>query len=234
MSPEGDSGALLVDFGGVLTSSVFESFAAYAGGVGPDPNVVEKLFREDRESQDALVRHETGLEPIEQFEVVFAERLRAHGAEVEAEGLVRKLTENLHPDEPMIGAVRRARENGIPTVLVSNSLGYEAYEGYDLESLLDHIILSGHVGVRKPSRKIYEMAIEAAGVEPSACVMIDDLAQNISGAERVGMRGIVHTSAAETLPQMERMFGVEFSDLLQEPGVEGISAQIESGGETNE
>lgn len=231
MSDPAPPKALLVDFGGVLTSSVFDSFRAYAGGVGPDPRLIEKLFREDKPSQEALVRHETGEETIEEFERVFAERLRAHGAEVEATGLVAALTESLRPDEPMIGAVRRAGEHGIATVLVSNSLGYEAYEGYDLESLLDHVILSGHVGVRKPSRKIYEMGAEAAGVEPAECVMIDDLAQNISGAERLGMRGIVHVRSEETLPELERMFGIEFADLLQDPGVEEVSAQIENGGQ---
>lgn len=206
--------ALLVDFGGVLTTSVFDSFRAYAEGAGPDPHLIEKLFREDRIAQNALVAHETGQQTIEEFEVVFAERLRANGADAEATGLVAAMTANLHPDGPMVEAVRRAGEHGIPTVLVSNSLGYEAYEGYDLENLLDHVILSGHVGVRKPSRKMYAMGAEAAGVDPEDCVMIDDLAQNISGAERLGMQGIVHQTAFGTLPVMEDMFGIEFTDLL--------------------
>lgn len=223
--------ALLVDFGGVLTSSVFDSFRAYAGGTGPDPRLIEKLFREDKQAQDALVAHETGKESIEAFEEVFAERLRAHGADVEATGLVAAMTANLHPDQPMIGAVKRAGENGIPTVLVSNSLGYEAYEGYDLEQLLDHVILSGHVGVRKPSRKIYELGAEAAGVDPADCVMVDDLAQNVSGAERLGMQGVIHVDAAGSLPVLQEMLGIELMDLLDDPGVEDVSAQIESGGE---
>ena len=230
--------ALLVDFGGVLTTSVFDSFRAYAEGAGPDPHLIEKLFREDKVAQDALVAHETGQQTIEEFEVVFAERLRANGATAEATGLVAAMTENLHPDRPMIGAVKRAGENGIPTVLVSNSLGYEAYEGYDLEELLDHVILSGHVGVRKPSRKMYEMGAEVAGVDPADCVMIDDLAQNISGAERLGMQGIVHETAFGTLPVLEEMFGIEFTDLLTitetvswDSDVDEVSAQIESGGE---
>ncbi|MGB0121364.1 MAG: HAD family phosphatase [Solirubrobacterales bacterium] len=222
--------ALLVDFGGVLTTSVFDSFRAYAGGAGPDPNLIEKLFREDKVAQDALVAHETGKQSIEAFEEVFAGQLRANGVDAEATGLVAAMTANLHPDMPMIGAVKRAGENGIPTVLVSNSLGYEAYEGYDLEELLDHVILSGHVGVRKPSRRIYEMGAEAAGIEPEDCVMIDDLAQNVSGAGRLGMQGIVHADAALTLPVLEQMFEVDFIDLLEDPGVEGVSAQIESGG----
>lgn len=201
--------ALLIDFGGVLTSSVFDSFREYAGGVGPDPLLVEQLFREDGLSQDALVAHETGKVPIEEFEIIFAERLNHHGADVQPEGLVAQMTENLKPDEAMIEATRKIGEAGFPTVLVSNSLGYEAYDGYDLESLLDHVILSGHVGVRKPSRRMYEMGAEAAGVAPADCVMVDDLAQNISGAERIGMQGIVHLHSADTIPVLEEMFGLD-------------------------
>lgn len=201
--------ALLIDFGGVLTSSVFDSFREYAGGVGPDPLLVEQLFREDGLSQDALVAHETGKVPLEEFEIIFAERLNHHGASVEPEGLVAQLTSNLKPDELMIEATRQVGAAGFPTVLVSNSLGYEAYEGYDLEELLDHVILSGHVGVRKPSRRMYEMGAQAAGVSPGDCVMVDDLAQNISGAERLGMQGIVHTHSGETVDLLGRMFDLE-------------------------
>ncbi|MBN8866261.1 MAG: HAD family phosphatase [Solirubrobacterales bacterium] len=201
--------ALLIDFGGVLTSSVFDSFREYAGGVGPDPLLIEQLFREDGPSQEALVAHETGKVPLEEFEIIFAQRLGHHGATVEPEGLVSQLTQNLRPDEEMIEATRRIGAAGFPTVLVSNSLGYDAYDGYDLEELLDHVILSGHVGVRKPSRKIYEMGAEAAGVAPEDCVMVDDLAQNISGAERLGMQGVVHLHSKDTVAVLQEMFGID-------------------------
>ena len=65
--------ALLIDFGGVLTSSVFESFRAYMDGVGVDPKLVERLLREDEESSKALVAHESGEQPLEHFEEIFAE-----------------------------------------------------------------------------------------------------------------------------------------------------------------
>lgn len=201
--------ALLIDFGGVLTTSIFDSFRDYAGGVGPDPLLIEQLFREDGPSQEALVAHETGRAPLEEFEVIFAERLSLHGSEVEPEGLVAQLTSKLEPDELMIEATRQIGQAGFPTVLVSNSLGYEAYDGYDLENLLDHVILSGHVGIRKPSRKIYEMGVEAAGVAAEDCVMVDDLAQNISGAERLGIQGLLHQQSVETVTKLEEIFDLE-------------------------
>lgn len=227
MSEARPAKALLIDFGGVLTSSVFESFRAYMDGVGVDPKLVEKLLREDPESSKALVAHESGEKPLEYFEEIFAERLRAHGAEVEAEGLVARLTSNLRPDQAMITAVERIKEHGFPTVLVSNSLGYEAYEGYGLEELLDHLVVSGRVGVRKPSRKIYELGAAAAGVPLEDCVMVDDLRQNVEAAEKLGMQGVLHRRPTDSLPPLGEMFDIDFKDLLV---AHEVSARIEEGG----
>jgi putative hydrolase of the HAD superfamily len=219
--------ALLIDFGGVLTSSVFESFRAYMDNVGVDPRLVEKLLREDEASSRALVAHESGNAPLEEFERIFAGRLRAHGANVEDEGLVARLTSNLRPDRTMIAAVERIKEQGFPTVLVSNSLGYEAYEGYGLEELLDHLVVSGRVGVRKPSRRIYELGAEAAGVPLEDCVMVDDLRQNIEAAGKIGMQGVLHRRPTDSLPLLGEMFDIDFKDLLVACEV---SARIEEGG----
>lgn len=207
----GDSpaGALLIDFGGVLTSNIFDSFDEFAVQAGADPGLIRDLFHQEKSLQDALVKHERGDEPVEYFEVVLAGLLDQRGIEVEAPGLVGRLTAGLRPDRQMIDAVANIRALGVPAVLVSNSLGYEAYDGYDLEGMMDYVILSGRVGVRKPSRRIYELGAEAAGVEPAACVMVDDLEQNLSGAARLGIRGILHENAEATIPQMADAFGIE-------------------------
>ena len=51
---------LLVDFGGVLTTNVFDSFRAFCGDEGIDPDALRELFRGNPEAL-ALVRNlETG------------------------------------------------------------------------------------------------------------------------------------------------------------------------------
>jgi FMN phosphatase YigB (HAD superfamily) len=40
-------------------------------------------------------------------------------------------------------------------------------------------------------------------------VFVDDLPQNITGAERVGMTGIHHTAAAITVPRLEELFELD-------------------------
>jgi putative hydrolase of the HAD superfamily len=93
-------------------------------------------------------------------------------------------------------------------VLVSNSLGEASYAWCDCDELFDHVVLSGEVGVRKPSRRIFRIAAERAGVPPERCLMVDDLEHNLVGAGRVGMQTLLHRDPATTVAELERAFGV--------------------------
>lgn len=55
---------------------------------------------------------------------------------------------------------------------------------------LDGRIVSGFVGLRKPDRKIYELALREFGIAADNSVFIDDKSMNVIGANEVGIRGI--------------------------------------------
>lgn len=202
--------ALLLDFGGVLTTSVFESFAAFSRTCGLPDDAVRSALVADEAARRLLVEAETDRISEAEFNRRFAAALgEAHGIAVPAEDLVGQLNRGLRPVKGMVDVTTTVRAAGVPTVLVSNSLGYGAYEMLELDSLFDAQILSGKVGIRKPSRAIYAMGAEAAGVAPDECVMVDDLEQNLSGAARLGIEGILHTDAATTATALERHFGIK-------------------------
>jgi putative hydrolase of the HAD superfamily len=198
--------ALLVDFGGVLTTNVFDAFAEYCESEGLAPDAFATLLRTDPEAAALLRDVETGALSEDDFEARFAPML---AATIEPAGLIGRLSASLEPDEAMLDALGRIHDAGHKSVIVSNSFGHGAYDGYELDRRVDHVVLSGAIGVRKPSRRIYLLAAELAGVAPERCVFVDDLAQNISGAERVGMRGVHHTDTAETIRQLEALFELE-------------------------
>lgn len=198
--------ALLVDFGGVLTSDVFEAFAAFCRGAGLEPDAFVRLLRRDRAAADLLVAVEVGWISEAEFERRLAPLL---GADVEPEGLIGRLSGTLEPEPEMLAVVERIRAAGHPTVVVSNSFGMAAYDGYELERRVDHVVLSGEVGMRKPSRQIYAHAADLVGADPADCVFVDDLAQNVTGAERAGMTGVLHRDTAETVAALERLFELE-------------------------
>jgi putative hydrolase of the HAD superfamily len=64
------------------------------------------------------------------------------------------------------------------------------------------------VGVHKPKPEIFLLAAERLGIEPGDCVFVDDLRENVAGAEAVGMTAVLHRDPDETLPRLEELLGV--------------------------
>ncbi|MFJ8085307.1 HAD family hydrolase [Streptomyces sp. NPDC096205] len=200
--------AVLVDFGGVITSSVLQAFTDFGASLGGDPRLPLDLLARDQGSRVLLADHECGRIDTEAFERGFAERLRAHGAEVSAEGLTARMQAGMSIDQDMLKLLADLRAAGHPVALVSNSFGTGTYDGVDLDAVADAIVISAEVGIRKPSRRIYVIACERLGVAPEETVMIDDLRQNLDGAARIGIGGVLHTSAADTRRQLAERFQI--------------------------
>jgi len=197
--------ALIVDFGGVLTTNVFESFRAFSEAEGLDPNAVKQLFRDRGEGLDLLRQLERGELEVPEFEQRFGPLLGVR----EPEGMVQRLFAGVEADDRMVDAVRRVKASGRPTGLISNSWGGVSYDRVQVDELFDSMVISGEVGLHKPEPEIFELGAERLGVEPSECVFVDDLRENCEGAEAVGMTAILHRGPDGTIPELERLLGVE-------------------------
>ena len=198
---------LLVDFGGVLTTNVFESFRAFCEREGLDPNEVKRLFREDPRALEELRRLERG----ELTEDQFAERFGPLLGVEDTDGLVDRLFAGMQADEAMIDAVRTARRAGVRTGLISNSWGAGRYDRSSFVELFDGIIISGEVGLNKPDAAIYRLGAQRVGLPPEECVFVDDLRENCEGAEAVGMTAVLHRGADGTVPELERLLEVSLT-----------------------
>ncbi len=197
---------LLVDFGGVLTTNVFQSFKSFCRREGLPENTIKETFRERGEGLALLRQLEKGEIESDEFERRFAPVIGVS----DSENLVGRLFQEMGPDEAMLDAVRAARRQGIKTGLISNSWGAGLqYDPGLLEELFDEVVISGDVGMHKPDAEIFELAAERIGVPPSECVFVDDLRENCEGAEAVGMTAILHRGAERTIPELERLLGVE-------------------------
>jgi putative hydrolase of the HAD superfamily len=85
-------------------------------------------------------------------------------------------------------------KRGIRIGLISNShRSLESFQmHFELDGLIDVAISSSEHGYMKPHPSIFEAALKLAGVEAAEAVMVgDSLSQDIEGAKRVGMRGIL-------------------------------------------
>ena len=166
---------------------------------------MRKLFRERGEGLALLRQLERGELEVPEFERRFAPLLGV----AEADGMVARLFGRVQPDDQMIDAVKRVRSQGIPTGLISNSWGGTTYDQVVMDELFDAIVISGEVGLHKPEPEIFQLGAERLGVPPEECVFVDDLRENCEGAEAVGMTAILHRGAEGTLPELERLLGVD-------------------------
>ena len=206
-----DLTTLIVDFGGVLTTSMAESFTQFVRAEDVDGEHLHSVLFADYGEGTLVHGIETGRITMEEFERELAGKLRtAGGSPVAAEGLVRRMFSGARADTRMIAAVQKARESGLKTGLLSNSWGNrDSYEFAHFDTLFDAVVISGEVGLRKPDPAIYALAAKDLGVPPGECVMVDDIGVNIKGAERAGMVGVHHVETETTLSELEALFGID-------------------------
>lgn len=96
------------------------------------------------------------------------------------------------PEADVALALVRAR--GVRAAVISNSNGSVAgiLGELGLARHLDFVLDSHVVGVEKPDPRIFEMALDRAGVRPREAVYVGDLYSiDVLGARRVGMEAIL-------------------------------------------
>ena len=198
---------LLVDYGGVLTTNVFDSFRTFCEDEGLDPDAIKQRFRDDPRALECVRGLERGELGAEDFSERFGELLELDPDR--RSGLVDRMFGHILPDDQMVEAVRRARSQGVRTGLITNSMGAGRYDRSIFPELFDGVVISGDEGMNKPDPAIYELGAERVGLPPADCVFVDDLRENCEGAEAVGMTAVLHRGAERTLPRLEELLGVE-------------------------
>lgn len=186
---------LLIDWGGVLTTSVFDAFTAFSHREGLPPEAVLDMFRHEPH----LVDLESGTIDLHEFE-----RRVAATLDVAPDGLAKRLMADVEPDVEMRRAVKRYHDAGIKTALVSNSWNEDDYD-VDLHAMFDVVVLSQALKIRKPATEIFEVALERLQLPAPACVFVDDLGGNLKAAQRLGLTTIKHERTETTVRALDRL-----------------------------
>jgi len=103
----------------------------------------------------------------------------------------------------VIDIMHKLREQGHRVVVLSNTNRLHTTfwpEQYpEIRAAADHIYLSQEMGMRKPEAAIYQQVLTQEGFSAEDAVFFDDNAENIAGAERVGITSLLVTNKA-TIP----------------------------------
>ncbi len=88
----------------------------------------------------------------------------------------------------------RLRAQGVKLGVVSNwdSRLLSILDAMELSGLVDVVVVSAVVGVRKPGARIFELALEQLGAEPQTTIMVgDSVADDVEGAARAGLSPVL-------------------------------------------
>ena len=206
-----DVKALVIDFGGVLTTPLQNAMIRFSMELGIElQDLVRVALKAYSGESDELVHDfETGHVSEEEFCKAFAQRLKDEtGVEVQSEKLVDRIFGGLEIVEEMMEAVIRIRRAGYKTALCSNSWGLGLYPYDRFPEMFDVVVISGEVGMRKPNRDIFDLTVEKLGVEAEGCVFVDDHPGHLKAATELGMQTVLHRTPEETIPELERLFGL--------------------------
>jgi putative hydrolase of the HAD superfamily len=201
--------AVISDFGGVLTSPLLDSFAAFQNSSG--------ISLEQLGIAMAAIQRRDGIQPLfelEKGQLTEAEFLRSLGDQlstqlgrsVEMHGFGESYFEHLHPNETMIEYMRELRGQGYKLAICTNNVReWEPLWRAKLpvDEIFDVVVDSGFVGTRKPERRIYELTLEWLAVDPSAALMIDDLEINCDAARQLGIDAVWFRSTEQAIEEVQ-------------------------------
>jgi len=91
---------------------------------------------------------------------------------------------------------------------ISRKFVNQLFTQEELDELFDTVVLSGELGIAKPTAEIYELTAMRLGVQPEECIMIDDSQINIDGACRVGMQGLYYENLEQCRKELNKILEI--------------------------
>jgi putative hydrolase of the HAD superfamily len=201
--------AIISDFGGVLTSSLIDSFVGVLDSLGISLEEMGKAMAAaaQRQGSNPLFELEIGRVTEAAFlESLSAELSAARGSAVDLDGFGERYFQHLHPNERLIDYMRRLRERGYKLAICTNNIReWEARwrAMFPVDEIFDVVVDSAFVGTRKPEPRIYEITLERLGVAPEAALLLDDIEVNCDAASKLGIRAVQFRSSEQAIAEIE-------------------------------
>src|SRR5450755_615560 len=192
--------ALILDFGGVISRTLFETHAlseqalglapgtlAWRGPFDPQTDALWRDMQADKISERdywmARTR-EVGRLVGEDWDRMDTFVQRARGADVQAV---------IRPEA--VTAIHAAKAAGCRLAILSNEL--DLFYGADFRArlplldLFEVVVDATYTRILKPDPRAYALCIEQLGLPARDCVFVDDQLRNVEGARRAGLK-VVH------------------------------------------
>ena len=207
--------AVFWDFGGVITSSPFESFNRYEN----DNDLPENFLRtvnSTNPNDNAWAKLERSEVDLKKFDELFLEESQNLGHAVPGKEVIALLKGEVRPQ--MINALKIIKNKMIQACLTNNIQAMdEEFAGNvsasgkhdEVMKLFDFVVESSKENVRKPDPNFYLLACKRAGIEPNEAIFLDDLGINLKPAKVLGMTTIKVIDPDKALSELQSYLDYE-------------------------
>jgi len=203
--------AVFWDFGGVITTSPFDSFNIYEESKNLPKDLIRTINSANPDN-NAWAKLEKNQIDQEEFDSLFEVESRQFGHSVPGKQVLALLKGQIRPE--MVKALREIKDKLIQGCLTNN---IQSTEGQELETdnaaisgthqeimgLFDFVFESSKENVRKPDPKFYQLACKRGKVNPNEVIFLDDLGINLKPAKALGMKTIKVVRAEDALQDLQ-------------------------------
>ena len=207
--------AVFWDFGGVITSSPFESFNRYENDNGLPENFL-RTVNSTNPNNNAWAKLERSEVDLKKFDELFLEESQNLGHAVPGKEVIALLKGEVRPQ--MINALKIIKNKMIQACLTNNIQAMdEEFAGNvsasgkhdEVMKLFDFVVESSKENVRKPDPNFYLLACKRAGIEPNEAIFLDDLGINLKPAKVLGMTTIKVIDPDKALSELQSYLDYE-------------------------
>ncbi len=203
--------AVFWDFGGVITTSPFDSFNIYEESQNLPKDLI-RTINSTNPDNNAWAKLERSEIDQEEFDSLFEVESQQFGHSVPGKQVLALLKGQIRPE--MVKALREIKDKLIQGCLTNN---IQSTEGQELETdnaaisgthqeimgLFDFVFESSKENVRKPDPKFYQLACKRGKVNPNEVIFLDDLGINLKPAKALGMKTIKVVRAEDALQDLQ-------------------------------
>ena len=203
--------AVFWDFGGVITTSPFDSFNIYEESKNLPKDLI-RTINSTNPDNNAWAKLERSEIDQEEFDSLFEVESQQFGHSVPGKQVLALLKGQIRPE--MVKALREIKDKLIQGCLTNNIQSTEdqkletdnaAISGthQEIMGLFDFVFESSKENVRKPDPKFYQLACKRGKVNPNEVIFLDDLGINLKPAKALGMKTIKVVRAEDALQDLQ-------------------------------
>lgn len=186
--------AIIFDFGRVISAQKPSTlFRSYEDELGLEPGTINSIMFDSEAWQEALVGRKTA----EEFWHEISSELGLNSVN-EVDVFRRRYREDEQINQGVLDLILRLHGNYKLAVLSNSPPGLSQWlVDWNVLNFFDVVFCSGDEGIAKPDSKAFELTLERLGLKPDEAVFIDDTREHVNAAQKLGLQGILFTTAEE-------------------------------------